>query len=81
MYSDPDREIIYEIIDTGRFLRVSAFDVETHTEVVTMTPRDFTQFQAQKLAYMKLLYVLNKKDLKSEDSGQSNFKDPKSFYA
>ncbi len=62
------REVIFEVVDTGQFLRITAFDVVTHTEVVTMAPRDLTQLQAHDLAYKKLIYVLEKDHNIASDS-------------
>lgn len=56
-----NRDIIFECIDQGTFLRVTAFDIETKIEVCLMTPRSLTQDQAHRVAQQKLLYMLEKR--------------------
>lgn len=61
--TDSGREILFEIQDTGQFLRIAAFDVITKTEVIVMAPRSLTQRQAQTHARNKLMYVLSKQGI------------------
>jgi hypothetical protein len=55
-----DREVIFEFIQFGNFVKVTAFDVETKTEVSTIAPSNITQEAQQQAALNKLHYVLEK---------------------
>jgi hypothetical protein len=51
-----DRDIIFEFIPSGTFVKVTAFDVETKVEVSTVTPANISQEQQQQAALNKLHY-------------------------
>ncbi len=55
-----DREVIFEFLPVGNFVKVTAFDVETHTEVSTITPVHLSQEAQKEAAFNKLKYVLSK---------------------
>lgn len=58
-----NREVIFEFLPSGNFMKVTAFDVETKLEVSTITPVSISQDQQQQAAYNKLTYVLEKNGL------------------
>lgn len=55
-----NRQIIFEFIPIGAYVKVIAFDVETKVEISTITPRNISQSEQQRAAENKLLYVLKK---------------------
>ena len=56
-----NREIIFEFVQNGNYVKVIAFDVATKVEISTVAPRNITQQQQQQAAINKLMYVLEKK--------------------
>ena len=57
------RDVIFEMIPQGTFIRVIAVDVVTGREVMMMGSRVATREQLEQVAYAKLLYVLEKENL------------------
>ncbi|MBP6986557.1 MAG: hypothetical protein KBB83_08245 [Alphaproteobacteria bacterium] len=55
-----NRQIIFEFIPIGSYVKVIAFDVETKVEISTITPRNISQAEQQRAAENKLLYILKK---------------------
>lgn len=58
-----NREIIIEFIPVGQFVRVSAMDTVTLTEVVLQGPLNATRETLERNAIKKLEYVMKKKGL------------------
>ena len=56
-----EREVIFEFLPSGSFMKVTAFDVETKMEVSTITPANISKELQEKAAYNKLIYMLSKK--------------------
>lgn len=54
-------EILFEFRPSGRFVRVTAIDTVTGTEVISVCDATYSQSMMQRLAARKLLYVLRKK--------------------
>ena len=63
MQDDPlrGREIIYEYFPYGQYVRVSAMDAKTLTEVRVLCSRYSTETVMQNNARRRLAYVLRKK--------------------
>lgn len=55
------RETIFEFHRVGAYMRVTAMDTATLTEVTISGPATATQEQLQSLAHRKLAYVMKKK--------------------
>lgn len=55
------REIILECIQVGHFLRVTAIDALTGTEIVFQAPAHTSPEEIRKLAINKMAYVLRTK--------------------
>lgn len=55
-----DRNIIFEMIVVGEYVRVAAVDVTTGVEVVTMGPKSATEIELKRLGARKLMSVLEK---------------------
>jgi len=55
-----DREILFEFVRQGAYVRVSAIDVQTKTEAVIITPSTLTEEQMKQQVLKKLEYLLNK---------------------
>lgn len=56
-----DREVIFEFLPIGNFVKVTAFDVETKIEVSTITPRHLAKEDQELAALNKLKYMMGKK--------------------
>lgn len=53
-----EREIIIETIKVGNYVKVSAIEPVTKTEVCIVCPNNTSEFQQIKLVLQKLRYVL-----------------------
>lgn len=53
-------DVIYEFQQVGAYVRVTAIDVDSLTEVVTQGPLSAGETLLKKTAYDKLVYVLNR---------------------
>lgn len=67
------REVLLEFHQVGSFVRVSAIDPQTNTEVTTMGSPNATEAELTQLALRKLDYVLGKK---KTDDGKRQPKRP-----
>ena len=54
-------EVLFEFHPAGRFVRVTAIDPVSGTEVITVCDATYSKAMMQRLAARKLLYVLRKK--------------------
>ncbi len=57
------REVIIEFQPVGNFLKVSAMDVESLTEIFIQVPKNATPEMFKRNALKRLEYVLKKKGL------------------
>ena len=57
-------EILFEYVQFGNSMKVTAIDTATSTEVCVITPINISQQQMQQLALQKLHYVMNKDNVK-----------------
>ena len=53
-------EVLFEYIQMGNAMRVSAIDAATGTEVTVQAPLTLSPLEMQKLALNKLVYVMGK---------------------
>lgn len=58
-----DREVILEFHPVGQYVRVSAMDTATLTEISIQGPKSAGEVVLRKNALMRLEYVLKKKEL------------------
>jgi hypothetical protein len=58
------REIIFEFLPNGNSVKVTAFDVETKIEVSTITPRNISKELQEQAVLNKLLYMIEKKEIR-----------------
>lgn len=58
-----DRSILFEMVAVGHYIRVSAIDPVTNTEVTTVGDASAPESQLKIIARNKLYYVLRKKGL------------------
>jgi hypothetical protein len=58
-----NREIIIEFIPEGRFMRVSAMDTASLTEIVIQGPLNASKAVLERNAIKRLEYVMRKKGL------------------
>lgn len=54
-------DVLFEMRPSGRFVRVTAIDPVSGTEVVTVCDASYSKMAMQRLAARKLFYVLKKK--------------------
>jgi hypothetical protein len=54
-------EVIFEFAHQGPAVRVTAFHVDSMTEIVMQAPAQLSQWQMEQAAMRKLAYVLNKR--------------------
>lgn len=54
-------EILFEFAPQGVATRVTAFHVDSMTEVVLQAPSQLSQWQMEQAALRKLAYVINKR--------------------
>lgn len=57
-------EVIFEFVTVGNFVKISAIDVETGTEVSIMTPRNIGINTMKEQARNKLIWRLKQKSKK-----------------
>ncbi len=57
------REVIFEFFPVGAFVRVSAMDTKTLTEVITQGPAAASEETLKRNALKRLEYVMKKKGL------------------
>ncbi len=55
-------EILFEYVQLGNSMKVTAIDTATSTEVCVITPINISQQQMQQLALQKLQYVMCKEN-------------------
>ena len=60
MKNDDDTRFIVEFIQSGKYIKVTAFDPVTLTEATIVGAKQSSQKQLTELAVRKLQYVLNK---------------------
>lgn len=58
-----NREMIIEFQASGAYIRISAMDVASLTEVVSQAPRMTSEAQMKNLILRKMEYVLRKKGI------------------
>ncbi len=58
-----NRETIIEFQASGAYMRISAMDVASLTEVVSQAPRATSEAQMKSLILRKMEYVLRKKGI------------------
>lgn len=63
MTDNADREIIFEFIQNGNYVKVVAFDVKTQVEISTIAPANIIRTEQEQAAINKLMYILDKKGL------------------
>lgn len=61
MSHDEPREVFFEMIRMGRYVRVSAIDAETGTEVQIVGDPAQGEAMMKRIALRKLTYVLRKR--------------------
>jgi hypothetical protein len=54
-------EVLFEFAPRGGSMRVTAFHVDTLTEIVLQAPSRMSHYHMEKLALRKLNYVLNRR--------------------
>ncbi|HEY0901540.1 MAG TPA: hypothetical protein VGD95_05400 [Micavibrio sp.] len=59
----PGREVIIEFYPVGNFVKVSAMDVKTMTEISVQGPASAGELMLKRNALKRLEYVLKKKGL------------------
>lgn len=59
----PGREVLIEFIPVGNFMKVSAIDTLTHTEISIQGPTNAGQAMLKMNAMKRLEYVMKKKGL------------------
>ncbi|MGB0935099.1 MAG: DUF6898 family protein [Alphaproteobacteria bacterium] len=55
-------EVIFEFHQQGNFMKITAVDVSTGLEVVSIAPASLSRHQQMLLAKRKLKYVMEKSD-------------------
>lgn len=65
MKPDPlqGREVIYELIPLGMYVRISAMDTKTLTEIAISCPKGTAEDIMKRNARRRLAYVMRKKGL------------------
>lgn len=53
-------EVIFEYLQIGRTVKVTAVDIETGTETTVITPSTISEQQRKMIALQKLYYVMQK---------------------
>lgn len=54
-------EVLFEFAPQGSAVRVTAFHVDTLTEIVLQAPSQLSHYHMEKLALRKLAYVLSRR--------------------
>ena len=60
MSTETPGEVLFEYIQLGNAMRVTAIDAATGTEVTVQAPLTLSHADMQQLAYRKLVYVMGK---------------------
>lgn len=67
-----EADVLLEFQKVGSYVRVSAIDPITNTEVVVQGPADYSEISLRRTAVAKLNYVLRKKRTEADAAPPTN---------